>query len=363
MRDLALTAFVFGSVPFILWKPVIGVFVFVWLSVMNPHRLAWGFAYDMRFALVIALATLVGLFLTKHPKRLPVTPTTVVLFLFVLWMNITTFFALDFSESLSMWEKVMKIQAMVFVALMLLHTKQQVNILIWIVAGSVAFFAIKGGLFTLHIGGEYRVFGPAESFIQENNSLALATIMTIPLLRYLQMHTRNRLVRYGLVAAMVLSGFAALGSHSRGGFLAIGAMLAFLWLKSRHKSMTSLVIIMLVPVAIGFMPEKWSDRMKSIQEYEQDESALGRINSWKMAINLTADRPLLGGGYAIYTRPVFDRYAPESTVIRSAHSIYFQVLGEHGVVGFVLFLVLGALVWRDASLVIRDARDRSSVAW
>jgi probable O-glycosylation ligase (exosortase A-associated) len=177
------------------------------------------------------------------------------------------------------------------------------------------------------------------------------------------MHARNRFVRYGLVAAMVLSGLAALGSHSRGGFLAIGAMLAFFWLKSRHKSMTGLVIIMLIPVAIGFMPEKWSERMKSISEYEQDESALGRINSWKMAINLVTDRPLLGGGYAIYTRAVFDTYASESSLIRSAHSIYFQVLGEHGVVGLVLFLALGALAWRDANSVIRDARDKASLAW
>ena len=88
MRDLALTLFLFGSVPFILWRPTIGVFLWVWVSVMNPHRLAWDYAYDLRFAQVIAIATLVGMVFSRQPKRMPVTPVTVVLFLLVLWMNV-----------------------------------------------------------------------------------------------------------------------------------------------------------------------------------------------------------------------------------------------------------------------------------
>ena len=34
---------------------------------------------------------------------------------------------------------------------------------------------------------------------------------------------------------------------------------------------------------------------------------------------------------------------------KSAHSIYFQVLGEHGYVGLAIFLLLWLLVWGDAS--------------
>jgi probable O-glycosylation ligase (exosortase A-associated) len=197
--------------------PTLGVFLWIWVSVMSPHRLTWGFAHDFRWAYLIAVATLAGLLLSKAPKRLPVTPVTVVLALMVLWMTVTTYFAIDITLSLSMWERVMKILVMVFVALYLLHTKHHVQILICILAGSIAFYGIKGGLFTLTTGAASLVYGPPGSFIEENNALALATIMTIPLLYYGFLRAGKHWARWGLLAAMVLCGFSALGSHSRGG--------------------------------------------------------------------------------------------------------------------------------------------------
>ena len=363
MRDLVLTAFFFGSVPLILRRPAVGVFLWVWVSVMSPHRLTWGFAFDYSFAQLIAIATLVGMLFSREPKHLPVTPVTVVLFMLVLWMNVTTLFALDIDQSLPMWERVMKIQMMVFVSLYILHSKQHVQLLIWVLGGSVAFFGIKGGIFTLHGGGENRVWGPSGSFIEENNSLALATVMTIPLLYFLFLQTKKRWMRWGLLAAMGLCGFSALGSYSRGGFLGITAMIAFLWWKSRSKVATGFVLLMLVPVAIGFMPEKWENRMWSIQTYDQDVSAMGRINAWMMAINLANDRPLTGGGFEIYNENVFARYAPNPGDVHAAHSIYFQILGEHGYVGLLLFLTLWILVWRDASWIIRHSRSQRELQW
>jgi len=108
MRDLILVVFLFGSVPVILWRPAVGIFLWVWVSVMNPHRMTWGVAYDFPFAQLIAIARLVGMLFSREPKRLPVTPVTVVLFLMVLWMNVTTFFAFDIDGALPLWERVMK---------------------------------------------------------------------------------------------------------------------------------------------------------------------------------------------------------------------------------------------------------------
>jgi putative inorganic carbon (hco3(-)) transporter len=363
MRDLILTAFLFGSVPFILWRPTIGVFLWIWVSVMSPHRLTWDFAYDFPFAQVIAVATLVGMLFSREPKRLPITSVTVVLLILLLWMNVTTYFAIDTARSLPTWEKVMKVQLMVFVTLYLLHSRRHLQVLIWVLAGSVAFFGIKGGLFTLRGGGEYRVWGPPGSFIEDNNALALALVVTIPLLRYLHLQATNRWVRWGLVSSMILCGFSALGSQSRGALLAIITMLSFLWLKSRGKVITGLMLALLVPLAIGFMPENWEDRMKTIQNYEQDGSAMGRINAWTMAINVANDRPLIGGGFEMASKSVYARYAPDPTVIRAAHSIYFQVLGEHGYVGLALFLLLWILVWRDASWIFKHTRSRKELHW
>jgi probable O-glycosylation ligase (exosortase A-associated) len=81
-----------------------------------------------------------------------------------------------------------------------------------------------------------------------------------------------------------------------------------------------------------------------------------------MAVNVANDRSL-GGGFEIDTRRVFDRYAPDPTVVRAAHSIYFQMLGEHGYVGLALFLLLWILVWREASWIVRQTRSRSELRW
>ena len=363
MRDVFLAAFICGALPFAVWRPAIGVFLWVWVSVMNPHRLTYGFAHDFGFAQLIAIATLLGLILSPQPKRLLVTPVMAVLFAMVVWMCVSTALALDTAASLPMWERVMKIQLMVFVMLAVLHSKQHVQVLMWILAGSVAFYSVKGGLFTLRGGGENLVWGPEGSFIEDNNSLALATVMTIPLLRYLQLQASRRWIRHALLAAMLLSGLSALGSHSRGALLAIAAMLAFMWLKSRRKLAGALALLVLVPVAIGFMPEKWDERMRSIETYEKDDSAMGRINAWHMTFNLAQDRPLTGGGFEIYTPEIFARYAPNPTDLHAAHSIYFQMLGEHGFVGLCLFLLLWALVWRDASWIDRQSRAREGWQW
>lgn len=384
MRDYILAGLIFGSLPFVLWRPTIGVFLWIWVSVMSPHRLTWGFAWDMRWGYYIAVATLAGLFISRVPRRMPITPVTIVLALLVLWMCVTTFFAIDTDRSLEMWKLVIKIQLMVFVALYLLHSKQHVQVLIWILAGSVAFYGVKGGLFTLQMGGEYRVYGPQGSFIEENNALALATTMTIPLLYYLSLQDLKpwvrwglvaTMVRWGLLAAMMICGFSALGSQSRGGFLAIAAMLAFLWSKSHAKVATGLVLILLVPVAIGFMPEKWSDRMWTIENYQQDGSAMGRINAWETAINVAEDR-FVGGGFEFHSPAVFARYAPEirlageggiveevQAIPRAMHSIYFQMLGEHGFLGLALFLLFWILVWRDASWIITQSRGQKELRW
>jgi probable O-glycosylation ligase (exosortase A-associated) len=262
-----------------------------------------------------------------------------------------------------MWEKVVKTMLMVLVTLYVLNTKRHVMMLVTIVTLSVAFYGFKGGLFTITGGGVDKVYGPGGSFIEENNSLALAVIMTIPLLRFLQTQVTNVWLKRGLLLSMVGCGFSALGSQSRGALIGIAAMLVLFWLKSRNKSVTLVLLAALVPFAIAFMPDSWEKRMRTIETYEEDASAMGRINTWRMAINVAADRPLTGGGFEMYNPSTFARYAPNPNDIHAAHSIWFQVLGEHGWVGLGLFLLLGILAYRNASWIIRKTKDLKEWRW
>ena len=363
MRDIFLIVFLFGSVPFILRRPTYGVMLWVWVSVMNPHRLAWGPAYDMPFAMVIAATTVVGAVFSREPKQIPFNGITIVLLLLTIWMSVTTIFALNPDPAVDTWIRVTKTMFMVFVTIYLLHSKKHVYVLVCILAASIAYYGIKGGVFTLVGGGESKVWGPEGSYIEENNALAVATIMTIPLLRYIQMHASNRWLKIGLLGAMILCGFSALGSHSRGALIAILATLLFLWIKGQNKVRGGLVLLLLVPVGIAFMPDSWTQRMQTIETYEQDASAMGRINAWKMAMNLAQDRIVFGGGFQIYEKEIFARYAPVPDDVHAAHSIYFAMLGEHGFIGLGLFLLLWILVWRNASWIDKHARSREDLIW
>jgi len=362
MRDILVTLIVIASLPLIVRQPVNGVLMWVWISVMNPHTQGWGFATTFPFALVIAVATLFSVAIARQPKTLPAAGVTWTLVAFILWMNVTTVFAIFPGPSLVQWNKVMKIMLMSLVTMMVIRRREDIQRLVWVLTLSLGFYGVKGGVFTVRSGGEDRVWGPEGTFIGDNNALALALIMTIPLMRYLQQSSDKRWVWHAMNGMMLLSALAALGSYSRGGLLAIAAMVLYMWRQSRHKMATGLLLALLTPLALLFMPERWSERMDSIGNYQSDDSAQGRINAWYMAYNLACDR-FFGGGYEIAEASTFLMYAPNPTAIHAAHSIYFQALGEHGFVGLLLYLLLGGLTWRSASWIVRHSRGNAELAW
>ena len=363
MRDLLVTLLVFGSIPLIFRTPSFGMVMWVWISVMNPHSQGWGFARTYPFAAIIAVVTVLAMLASKERFRLPLTPVTGLFLAFVAWMSLGTLFAIHPDEVSTQWIKVLKISGMTLVVLMLLKEYKHVKWLIWTIVVSVGYYGVKGGLFTLRSGGQYRVWGPEGTFIAGNNEMALALVMIIPLMYYLWMQLTNKWARHAMLASMGLCAIAALGSYSRGAALALGAMLGFLWLKSRHKVRLGLLIVLLAPPVLVFMPDQWHERIDTINTYEQDASAMGRINAWQMAINLANDRPFFGGSFEIYDGQVFARYAPIPNDVHAAHSIYFQVLGEHGWVGLLLYLMLGLATWRAGSWVLNRRNLPPGLLW
>ena len=273
MRDIVLTMIIFGSLPVIIWRPHIGILVWTWIGFMNPHRLTWGFAYGMPFALIVALATLMSVLMSREPKKIPWTRETIVLLIFLAWMLLTTTGALYPDLAWMQLNQLWKIQLMIIVTMMLMQSKERINQLVWVIAISLGFYGVKGGIFTITHGGTFHVKGPEGSFIGGDNEMGLALIMTIPLLRYLQLTTRSAWVRALLVGSMVLCAVAAVGSQSRGALLGLAAMGSFLWLKSRNKMFTALLGAIAIGLVLVVMPQQWYDRMATIQTYDQDQSA------------------------------------------------------------------------------------------
>lgn len=362
MRDLLIFAIVAAGCIAALRRPWIGIMLWTWLSVMNPHRFAYGMAYGAPLAAAAVMSVGLGLLMTTE-RESPFKASPVVwLTLFMVWMTLSWLVGFDVVGDYEQWKKVMKIDGMILVALMLLHNKQHIFGLAWVCTGSLALLGIKGGIFTLSSGGSYRVWGPPGSFIEDNNEMALALVMTIPLIRFLQLQLSDTRARHAMTGAMVLCACAALGSQSRGALVAISAMAFFLWLNGKNKLRMGFLILLAALPLIGFMPDSWTERMSSIGTYEEDGSAMGRINAWWTAWNVATHYPT-GAGFNPATPETFARYSPNPLDIHAAHSIYFQVLGNHGFIGLILFLGLLVATWRSAGWLRRQHFASPDANW
>lgn len=363
MRDLIVISLVLAASLSALKRPWIGVLAWAWVSLMNPHRFSWGFAYDFPVAMLIAVCTLLGmLFHSKELQKVPLNGATLSWLLFLLWLNLAAPFSINLTHVFPAWEKIIKIMVMLFFTMALIIEKRQIQALIWIVALSIGLLGLKGGVFTVIGGGGDRVWGPPGSFIEGNNEVGLAFVVIVPLLYYLFEQTRDPRVRWAVAGMVLACVIAALGTHSRGALLATAAMAALLWMKSPKKVATGLVIAILIPVIYTFMPAEWHNRMSTIGSYEQDSSAMGRINAWQMAFNIANDN-FFGGGLDIYTADIYYKYAPIPDVVRAAHSIYFQILGELGWIGLLLFLCIWFFTWRLAARLINLSKGQRDLLW
>jgi putative inorganic carbon (HCO3(-)) transporter len=364
MRDFLIVVIVFGSIPFIMVRPQIGILMWYWISLMNPHRWTWGYAYTLRVALVVGIAAIMAWLISRERKVPPVTATNVFLAGLTLWISVSTIFAIVPDSAYEKWQEAIKILVMTFIATCIINSKERIIQTVWVIAFSIGIYGIKGGLFGVATAGQYRVWGPDQSFIADNNQLGLALIMILPLFYFLSTQVTQRWIRLGLYVSMGLDTVAILCTYSRGAFLALAITVFAFWLKAKRRFAMGAAAVVVLGGILAFLPSSWYERMYSIDDYTADESAQGRINSWVFAIRLAADHPLTGGGFRVVDdAPLYFRYVPSADVLHNFHSIYFEVLGEHGYVGLFFFLGLIIASFASAQSIIRVARKRPDLDW
>src|SRR5260370_8282024 len=93
MRDVIILGVIFGSMPLCFINPYFGILMWNWVAVFNPHRFAYGIAYNFPVAYVVALPTMAGMLFNKKMNRNVVTRETVLLLLLWIWFAITIFYA------------------------------------------------------------------------------------------------------------------------------------------------------------------------------------------------------------------------------------------------------------------------------
>ncbi|NTV11842.1 MAG: putative O-glycosylation ligase, exosortase A system-associated, partial [Zoogloea sp.] len=274
MRDLILASGLAAGMLAAIRRPWLGALLWVLVGVLNPHRMGY-LVSGLPVAAAVAVAIAFGMLVSRPPFRVPLSAAPVALLAMLsVWICLSYQMSPAIEANHAMWARVMKIYLMVFVVLGLLVTRAQVEALVWVLVLSLGFYGLKGGRFTLATGGAYKVWGPEGSFIEGNNELALALVMAIPLMLYLRSVSSGKWLRRGLLAAVLLCGLSALGSHSRGALLAICAMSGFLWLRSSNKLGYGILLAAAGVAVLMLMPSAWTERMSTISTYDQDASAM-----------------------------------------------------------------------------------------
>ncbi|MBZ0272451.1 O-antigen ligase family protein [bacterium] len=261
------------------------------------------------------------------------------------------------SASLERFFDMARVLVMVFLVAHIVDTLPRLKITIWSILLSLTYLAVTN--FTLWATGQKVIDnggsgGVSGGFLGDGNDFALAMNVMMPMAIFQFLYAKTwklRLACAGVVVAFVL---AIVATYSRGGFLgliAVFAMAFFFYIMRTRQWGKGVAIIVLVFLLGGigiaiFAPDSFKERMGGMAEYEEDESALGRLDAWGAGVRMLVDQPLFGVGAGAFSDAYGLKYKPFDAIAntwREAHSFYVQTMAELGIagifcVGFLIFL-------------------------
>jgi putative inorganic carbon (hco3(-)) transporter len=366
IRDALMAAFILCSVPFCFLRPLYGLALWTIIAFVNPQSYLYG-NIDMRWAQMVIVPTIAGTLVFRRGSwgGLRLLQPVLIIVLGV-WFSITTLasinnpvFAHHAQDTWQRWSTVSKILGVTLLTIPILDTFERLRTFALILASCFGLFVLKSLPFVVLTGGSQRLYGPPDSMIADNNDFGLALNMTLPLYFFLgQTETRPWLKRTLMLLA-VATVPVILFTYSRGalvGLLMTGAVM-FVYVPMRQRLLLTPLLLLTTFLGLLFAPDEWRDRMKSIGEYSEDRSAQSRLNAWRYAASLAADYPITGGGFATFTRELFQRYSPPGArEVFTAHSVYFQLLAEHGYTGLFVYLMLLFSSYLAAAKLVKQAR-------
>jgi putative inorganic carbon (hco3(-)) transporter len=375
VRDLAFAFVWIALVPALFISAHAGTMVWVWTALLSPNELLYGFMANVPFNKIVAAITIFLILFKKEKKDFYFDITSILLTLLGMVSTVSWFDGIVSSPTATdLYEKLLKEIVLVFVIATVTTTRARIDRLVLVVVLAIGYLAVKEGTIYLLTAGAHRITGTYA--LGDNNGLATALLMTIPLISYLARHSVARIVRIGLWSVMGLSLVTVIATLSRGGLIGMIVLAAFTVKNSRRRLKSLLLVVIAGFFLYVLAPNSWFSRMDTIQSANNDESFMGRVIAWKISLLIAMDNPLFGGGmHAVQNKLVWDIYKKDLYLVDfvdtpppdenplAAHSIYFEVLGDLGFVGLTLFLaILGVALWNCRQLH-RVSRDHPSLTW
>ncbi len=370
MRDIFFL-FIFPLIIYaVLRKPFIGAAMWLWVAMHFPNGWVYSFATSFRYNMIIVLCAAISYIKWKEKEPFKGDGLTFLIFIFLLWTTVTSFYTISIPDFVwAQWLEFLKISLFYFFSIMVIRTRLHMNVLIWALVLSVGFYGCLEGLKYISSGGAHRIRGLASHVLGDRNELALAFNMMLPLLVYLAGISKYKFIRLGLYAAVVLNVIAIIGTFSRGGTIALVIIGAYFWFQSKHKLVYTLLLVIGLSFSSSLLSPEWEGRMNTIETVKTDASFLGRVLAWKQAVLMANDNIITGGGFKAgqvsFIWHSYDAAGSYNEIIdtshmggigyKAAHSIYFQVLGDHGYIGLFIFLMILLVAFNKTGKIVKLA--------
>lgn len=361
MLDLALFAFVLAFLALGIARPFLWVLAYIYIDILAPQKIGWTLTPALPISLIAFCAAFAGWALTDSKKETRVHYRQVLMLMLLLYCGFTTTLSPFPVEAAHKWGWVWK--ALVFAIFLpfTLTTRARMEALLVTVVLTLGAIVISTGMKTVLGGGGYEslyFFVNDNSGIYESSTLATVAIGSVPLVVWLMKHGtlfvpdwRVKLFGFALIFSCLL---IPIGTEARTGLVCIAVLAVVMLRDVKNRILYILGAGLLAMTALPFLPQSYYDRMATIGSHDGDASASTRVAVWTWTLDYVAEHPL-GGGFDAYRANSFTYTMPVRTTQgnsvavdyvevtdtgRAFHSAYFELLGEQGYPGFLIWIAL-----------------------
>jgi probable O-glycosylation ligase (exosortase A-associated) len=361
MRDLAFVAFLLAFIGLGFRRPFLFVLLYAYIDIVSPQRLTYWLLNSVQVSLIAFLLAFFGWAAADDKRGLIIAPRQALLFLLLIYCGVTTSVA-DFPlEALGKWDWVWKALVFAIFLPLTLRTRLRIEALALFMVLCAASIIIVGGIKTLASGGGYGVLNlmvSQNAGLYEGSTVACVAVAIIPVILWLAKHGtiyppdwRVRVFAAALIFACLL---IPVGTQARTGLVCIAALGVMMLRHTKRRLLYLGLVGAGLAIAIPNLPESYTKRMDTIQGYKADSSASTRIAVWKWTIDYARDHPW-GGGFDAFrgNKLRIDKTSTEGSggqtdvtktveydQARAYHSAYFEMLGEQGYPGLLIWLAI-----------------------
>jgi probable O-glycosylation ligase (exosortase A-associated) len=322
-----------------IYHPVWGIVLYYTFAVLRPQYLwSWSLPVEWRWSLIGAGIAVCG-FILHLPRillraRMNLIAGLMMAYGLLLMLSCITAFDPSMAEKWGI--EYAKIIAIALLATVVIDHLWQIRLLgamVLLVLGYVAYeinymYLVKGRLDIFHYG-----FGGLD-----NNGAALMLAMGVPFAYAWGVAAPKRWQRFVAWGAGVLIIHAVLMSYSRGAMVA--GIVGVAWVLFHHRSWKQAVAVLLaLCLVLGVLAgPQIRERFMSTANFETDQSANARYESWSAAWQMAWERPLLGHG--IRNSNEFSHNYGADIAGRTIHSQYLQVAADTGLPSMLIFVAM-----------------------